>query len=139
MFQTGLFTRSRAPTNGIDARLPPNVALLGLVSLLTAMSSAMVYGLLPLFLVKVLGTNAAVVGIIEGTAEATTSLLKLTSGAISDWVGRRKPLLVLGYTLSAFNKLLFPAAEAVSTIYSGAGGRSHRERHPGCAARRLPD
>jgi MFS family permease len=80
------------------------------------MSSAMVYGLLPLFLVKVLGTNAAVVGIIEGTAEATTSLLKLASGAISDWVGRRKPLLVLGYTLSAFNKLLFPAAEAVSTI-----------------------
>jgi MFS family permease len=90
--------------------------LLGLVSLLTAMSSAMVYGLLPLFLVKVLGASAAVVGIIEGAAEATTSLLKLASGAISDWVERRKPLVVVGYTLSAVNKLLFPVADAVSTI-----------------------
>jgi MFS family permease len=103
-------------TSGEEARLPPNVALLGFVSLLTAMSSAMVYGLLPLFLVKVLGASAAIVGIIEGAAEATTSLLKLVSGAISDWVGRRKPLLVLGYTLSAVNKLLFPMAETVSTI-----------------------
>ena len=60
--------------------------------------------------------SAAVVGIIEGAAEATTSLLKLASGAISDWVRRRKPLLVLGYTLSAVNKLLFPSAEVVSTI-----------------------
>lgn len=90
--------------------------MLGFVSLLTAMSSAMVYGLLPLFLVKVLGTSAAVVGIIEGTAEATTSLLKVISGAISDWVGRRKPLVVIGYMLSAVNKLLFPVADAVSTI-----------------------
>jgi MFS family permease len=117
MFQTrNFFTRNQAPSNAVRDRLPPNVALLGLVSLLTAMSSAMVYGLLPLFLVKVLGASAAVVGIIEGAAEATTSLLKLASGAISDWVGRRKPLVVVGYTLSAVNKLLFPVAEAVSTI-----------------------
>ncbi len=105
-----------APSNAARERLPANVALLGFVSLLTAMSSAMVYGLLPLFLVKVLGASVAVVGIIEGAAEATTSLLKLASGAISDWVGRRKPLLVLGYALSAINKFLFPAAETVSTI-----------------------
>ena len=97
-------------------RLSPNVAMLGVVSLLTAMSSAMVYSLLPLFLVKVLGTTAAVVGVIEGIAEATTSLLKIVSGRISDRIGRRKPLVVLGYTLSAVNKLLFPVAEAVSTI-----------------------
>jgi MFS family permease len=118
MFQTGRadFTRNQAQGNAVRDRLPPNVALLGLVSLLTAMSSAMVYGLLPLFLVKVLGASAAVVGIIEGAAEATTSLLKLASGAISDWVGRRKPLLVVGYTLSAVNKLLFPVADVVSTI-----------------------
>jgi MFS family permease len=90
--------------------------MLGLVSLLTAMSSAMVYGLLPLFLVKVLGASAAVVGVIEGAAEATTSLIKLASGAISDRAGRRKPLVVLGYLLSAVNKVLFPVAEAVSTI-----------------------
>jgi MFS family permease len=118
MFRTGRFiaTRDRALSTRAQDRLPANVALLGLVSLLTAMSSAMVYGLLPLFLVKVLGASAAVVGIIEGAAEATTSLLKLASGAISDWVGRRKPLVVLGYTFSAVNKLLFPVAEAVSTI-----------------------
>jgi hypothetical protein len=118
MFQIGrdFFTRDRATSKDVRDRLPANVALLGVVSLLTAMSSAMVYGLLPLFLVKVLGASAAVVGIIEGAAEATTSLLKLASGAISDWVGRRKPLVVVGYTLSAVNKLLFPVAEAVSTI-----------------------
>jgi MFS family permease len=118
MFQTSrdFFTRNRVSNYSVHDRLPPNVTLLGLVSLLTAMSSAMVYGLLPLFLVKVLGASAAVVGIIEGAAEATTSLLKLASGAISDRVGRRKPLVVLGYALSAVNKLLFPVAEAVSTI-----------------------
>jgi MFS family permease len=117
MVQSGRtsFTQ-RVPSNGVRDRLPANVALLGLVSLLTAMSSAMVYGLLPLFLVKVLGASAAAVGFIEGAAEATTSLLKLASGAISDWVGRRKPLVVVGYTLSAVNKLLFPVADAVSTI-----------------------
>jgi MFS family permease len=118
MFQTSraVFTHNQAPGNAVRDRLPRNVALLGLVSLLTAMSSAMIYGLLPLFLVKVLGASAAVVGIIEGAAEATTSLLKLASGAISDWAGRRKPLVVVGYTLSAVNKLLFPVADAVSTI-----------------------
>jgi MFS family permease len=118
MFQAGrnFFTRDRGPGDRVRDRLPANVALLGLVSLLTAMSSAMVYGLLPIFLVKVLGASAAVVGIIEGAAEATTSLLKLASGAISDWAGRRKPLVVVGYMLSAVNKLLFPMAEVVSTI-----------------------
>lgn len=118
MLQAGraLFTCNQVPDDTVRNRLPPNVALLGLVSLLTAMSSAMIYGLLPLFLVKVLGASAAVVGIIEGAAEATTSLLKLASGAISDWVGRRKPLLAVGYTLSAANKILFPTAETVSTI-----------------------
>jgi MFS family permease len=118
MFQSSRihFTCNRLSRNEIRERLPANVAMLGLVSLLTAMSSAMVYGLLPLFLMKVLGTSAAVVGIIEGAAEGTTSLLKLASGAISDWAGRRKPLVVVGYTLSAVNKLLFPVADAISTI-----------------------
>jgi MFS family permease len=118
MFQAarGIFARDQSSIDREYDRLPSNVALLGFVSLLTAMSSAMVYGLLPLFLVKALGASAAIVRLIEGAAEATTSLLKLASGAISDWVGRRKPLLVLGYMLSAVNKLLFPVAEAVSTV-----------------------
>ena len=98
------------------ARLSPNVAVLGIVSLLMGMSSAMIYGLLPVFLVTVLGASATTVGLIEGTAEATTSALKIFSGAASDWIGRRKPLVVLGYALSAVNKLLFPLAEAASTV-----------------------
>jgi MFS family permease len=98
------------------ARLSPNVAVLGIVSLLMGMSSAMIYGLLPVFLVTVLGATAATVGLIEGVAEATTSAMKIFSGAASDWIGRRKPLVVLGYALSAVNKLLFPLAEAASTV-----------------------
>jgi MFS family permease len=97
-------------------KLPRHIAVLGVISFLTAMSSAMVYGLLPVFLVKVLGATMASVGIIEGIAEATTSLTKIVSGRASDWIGRRKPLVFLGYALSAVNKLLFPLAGDVSTI-----------------------
>ncbi len=97
-------------------QLSPNVIRLGFVSLLTAMSSAMVYGLLPVFLVKSLGVTTASVGLIEGIAEATTSLVKVISGAVSDWTGRRKPLVVVGYTLSALNKLVFPLAGAASVV-----------------------
>ena len=97
-------------------RLSPNVIRLGLVSLLTAMSSAMVYGLLPVFLVMVLEASTASLGLIEGIAEATTSFIKLFSGAVSDWTGRRKPLVAMGYALSAVNKLLFPLAGATSVV-----------------------
>jgi MFS family permease len=103
-------------TGGAPAHLSPTIAWLGSVSLLTAMSSAMIYGLLPVFLLKVLGASAAVVGTLEGAAEAANSFMKIFSGAISDQVGRRKPLLVFGYTLSAFNKLLFPLADSVAVV-----------------------
>ena len=98
-------------------RLSPNIALLGLASLFTATSSAMVYSLLPIFLVKVLGASVAVLGIMEGTAEATNSAMRLISGAASDRIGRRKPLVALGYILSAANKLLFPVADSVSVVF----------------------
>jgi MFS family permease len=97
-------------------QLPRHVIVLGIISFLTAMSSAMVYGLLPIFLVKVLQATAASVGIIEGIAEGATSLTKIASGLVSDRIGRRKPLVFLGYALSALNKLIFPIADAVSTI-----------------------
>lgn len=96
--------------------LSPTVAWLGAVSLLTAMSSAMVYGLLPVFLLKGLGASAATIGALEGAAEGLTSAMKILSGAVSDRFGRRKPLLIAGYTLSAFNKVLFPLAGAVPVI-----------------------
>ncbi len=99
-----------------SASLSPNVAVLGVVSLLMGMSSAMIYGLLPVFLVTVLGASTAAVGLIEGFAEATTSLVKIFSGVTSDWIGRRKPLVALGYGLSAVNKLLFPFAESASAV-----------------------
>jgi MFS family permease len=104
-----------APENEV-ACLSPNVAVLGIVSLLMGMSSAMIYGLLPVFLVTILGASTTTVGLIEGTAEATTSAIKIFSGVASDWIGRRKPLVVLGYTLSAVNKLLFPLAESASIV-----------------------
>ena len=81
-----------------------------------AMSSAMIHGLLPAFLVTVLGVSVLSVGAIEGIAEATTSFVKIFSGGLSDGLGRRKVLVVLGYALSAVAKLLFPLAETASTI-----------------------
>jgi MFS family permease len=102
-------------------RLSPNLVRLGFVSLLTALSSAMVYGLLPVFLVKSLGVSTASVGLIEGIAEATSSFVKVLSGAASDWTGRRKPLVVIGYTLSALNKLVFPLANAASVVLLARG------------------
>ena len=84
--------------------------------MLTAMSSAMIYSLLPVFMVRVLGISIASVGVIEGTAEAANSLIKIVSGAASDWIGRRKPLVVFGYTLSAVIKTIFPVAGTVSAV-----------------------
>lgn len=71
----------------------------------------MINGLLPAFLVTVLGVSILFVGLIEGTAEATTSLVKIFFGRLSDGLGRRKALVVVGYGLSALTKLLFPVAE----------------------------
>ncbi len=82
-------------------RLPRNVIALGVVSLLTDFSSDMIYPLLPVFLTATLGAGPAALGIIEGVAEATASLLKLFSGAWSDRIGKKKPLVVAGYLLSS--------------------------------------
>ncbi|MBI5419688.1 MAG: MFS transporter [Deltaproteobacteria bacterium] len=82
------------------ARLHRNVVALGVVSLLTDLSSEMIYPLLPVFLTATLGAGPAALGIIEGVAETTASLIKLFSGVWSDRMGRKKPLVVGGYTLS---------------------------------------
>ena len=97
-------------------RLPRHIFVLGIISLLTATSSAMVYGLLPVFLVQGLGATVVSVGLIEGVAEATTSLMKIISGYASDRMGRRKPLVLLGYAVSAINKVMFPLAGDVFTV-----------------------
>jgi MFS family permease len=83
-----------------------NVFFLGLVSLLTDVSSDMIYPLLPVFLTDVLGASRVFVGLIEGIAESTASLLKIFSGWFSDKIGKRKPVVILGYSLSSLSKPL---------------------------------
>ncbi|NUN69895.1 MAG: MFS transporter [Bacteroidetes bacterium] len=88
-----------------NARVPRNVVILGVVSLLTDAATEMSYPLLPLF-VATLGSGAVLLGIIEGVAETTASMLKLASGIMSDRMGKRKALVVLGYTISSFTRPL---------------------------------
>jgi MFS family permease len=91
-------------------RLPASIWALGFVSLLMDISSEMIHSLLPVFMVTSLGASMLVVGLIEGAAEATALMVKVFSGAWSDWLGRRKPLAVLGYGLGAASKPLFALA-----------------------------
>jgi len=79
-------------------------------------SSELIHCLLPVFLVTVLGASVGSVGVIEGIAEATASISKIFSGAISDYFGRRKPLIVMSYGLAAFTKPLFPVASSISFV-----------------------
>jgi MFS family permease len=95
-----------------------NIILLGLTSLLTDISSEMVYPLLPFFLVSSLGASPAILGLIEGVAESLASLLKVVSGYISDRAGRRKPLTILGYAGSALGKLLLYLAGSWVMVFA---------------------
>jgi MFS family permease len=108
------------PTNLVPVRkvLPGTVVVLGLVSLCMDVSSETIHALLPLFLVGSLGVQVADVGLIEGIAEATASISKLFSGVVSDWMGRRKLLVVLGYGLAAATKPLFPLAHGIGAVLS---------------------
>jgi MFS family permease len=90
--------------------VPRSVWALGFVSMLMDISSEMVHALLPIYMVAVLGTSVLAVGLIEGIAEATASIVKVFSGAISDRFGKRKLLAVLGYGLGALTKPVFPLA-----------------------------
>jgi MFS family permease len=96
--------------------IPSGVWALGFVSMLMDVSSEMIHALLPIYLVTVLGTSALTVGIIEGIAEATASIIKVFSGALSDWLGKRKLLAVLGYGLAAFTKPIFPLASTIGWL-----------------------
>ncbi|HEY8162567.1 MAG TPA: MFS transporter [Methylocystis sp.] len=96
--------------------IPSSVWALGLVSLLMDFSSEMIHALLPIYLVGAMGTTMAQVGVIEGVAEATASIVKIFSGAVSDWFASRKLLALLGYGLAAATKPLFPLAPNVAWI-----------------------
>ena len=96
--------------------LPNSIWILGFVSLLMDVSSEMIHSILPLFLVASLGVSVAAVGLIEGIAESTALIVKLFSGALSDYFGKRKPLAVLGYSLGAISKPLFAIASGAGLI-----------------------
>jgi len=98
-------------------RLPAAVWALGLTSLFMDISSELIHSLLPVFLVIGLGTSAAYLGLIEGVAEATACIVKVFSGALSDYFGRRKPLALLGYGMAALTKPLFPLASTATLIF----------------------
>lgn len=104
--------REQAPPH----RIPAGVWVLGGVSLLMDVSSEMIHGLLPLFLVTALGAGALAVGVIEGLAESTALVVKVFSGALSDFLGRRKGLAVLGYALGAVSKPLFALAPTAGLV-----------------------
>ena len=99
--------------------LPRTVWALGLVSLLMDSSSELVRALLPLYMTTVLGASMLEVGLIEGVAEGIAAITKVFSGTLSDWLGRRKLLVVLGYGLAALSKPLFPLANGI-----GLGARA---------------
>nr|WP_246554038.1 MFS transporter [Bradyrhizobium ottawaense] len=102
--------------NAARSALPRGIWVLGFVSMLMDISSEMIHALLPVYLVTVLGASTLTVGFIEGIAEATASITKIFSGALSDWLGRRKLLAALGYGLAAFTKPLFPLAPSVGWL-----------------------
>lgn len=98
------------------APLPAAVWALGLTSLFMDFSSEMIHGLLPVFLVLNLGASTAVLGLVEGIAEATAQITPVFSGWLSDTLRRRKALAVAGYGLAAATKPLFPLATSVATV-----------------------
>ena len=90
--------------------VPRGVWALGLVSMFMDISSEMIHSLLPIFLVGTLGASVVTLGLIEGVAEATASITKVFSGWLSDRLGKRKLLAVIGYGLGAITKPMFPLA-----------------------------
>lgn len=97
--------------------LPRGVWALGFVSMCMDTSSELIHSLLPVLLATGLGASMASIGLLEGVAEATAAVSKVFSGVISDHFRRRKPLVVLGYSLAAFTKPVFPLATSVGWVF----------------------
>lgn len=98
--------------------LPRSVVALGLVSLCMDASSELIHALLPLFMASVLGAGMLTIGLVEGVAEATAAVAKVVSGALSDRMRRRKPLVLAGYLLAALAKPVFPLATSVAWVFA---------------------
>jgi MFS family permease len=100
----------------ILSQIPKGVWALGFVSLLMDISSEMIHSLLPLFMVTSLGASAFAVGLVEGLAESTALIVKVFSGVLSDYIGRRKALALFGYALGAASKPLFALAPGIGFV-----------------------
>lgn len=107
---------AESPRTSRLKNIPRGVWALGFVSLFMDVSSEMIHALLPVYLVTVLGASMVAVGFIEGVAEATAMIVKIFSGALSDWLGKRKLLAAIGYGLAAFTKPVFPLATGLGWI-----------------------
>jgi MFS family permease len=103
-------------TKGTLSQIPAGVWVLGFVSMLMDISSEMIHSLLPLFMVTTLGASAFAVGLIEGLAESTALIVKVFSGVLSDYLGKRKGLALFGYTLGALTKPLFAIAPTTGIV-----------------------
>lgn len=97
-------------------QIPAGVWVLGFVSMLMDVSSEMIHSLLPLFMVTTLGASAFTVGLIEGLAESTALIVKIFSGAFSDYLGKRKGLALFGYAMGALTKPLFAMAPTIGVV-----------------------
>ncbi|CAH2803958.1 MAG: Uncharacterized MFS-type transporter [uncultured Paraburkholderia sp.] len=109
--------RVRSRINVLES-IPRSVWIIGCVSLFMDVSSEIIHSLLPMFLMVSLGASAATIGLIEGIAEATAPIVKVFSGALSDYLGNRKWLAVAGYALGALSKPLFAIAPTVGVVVS---------------------
>ncbi len=118
---------SPRPANGLPSRrgvlaplraLPVGIWALGFSSLFMDISSEMIHSLLPIFMITTLGASVVTVGVIEGIAQATAAILKVFSGTLSDYLGRRKFLMIIGYGLAACTKPIFPLAESISWVFT---------------------
>ena len=102
--------------NSVRLKIPRTVWVLGLVSMFMDISSEIIHALLPLFMTGTLGLSVVMVGLVDGIAEATANITKVFSGYVSDRMGRRKPLILIGYGLGAVSKPLFAVAQGALPI-----------------------
>jgi MFS family permease len=98
--------------------MPMGIWALGLGSMFMDISSELIHSLLPIYMATVLGTSMVTIGLIEGVAEATAAITKVFSGALSDYLGRRKFLLVFGYALATLTKPVFPLANSIGWVFA---------------------
>ena len=106
------------PPRAAWRRLPGGIWALGFASLFMDASSELIHSVLPIFMIGALGASMTTVGLLEGVAEATAAITKVFSGALSDYLGKRKLLLVLGYALAAVTKPIFPLAPSVIWVFA---------------------